>query len=219
MSFLQDLASDEPVKAHRGLLRVARRMLPKILPQILLCLQTLTSIPKSSRAPPTLLFTGHSAGGGVAALICAHIRRHCPEIVRSFASIHCITFAAPPVLAPLEAVSTAPNPSESLTINVVNHGDIVPRAEKNYIRSLLQLYRERAEHISADRWDFGQPTTFNYGQIVILKDVCPENEEPRMHAYRSSQGLWQTMAFGSIRAHPMNVYVQAVDGFVALHHS
>ena len=219
MSFLQDLASDEPVKAHRGLLRVARRMLPKILPQIQLCLQTLTSIPKSSRAPPTLLFTGHSAGGGVAALICAHIRSHCPEIVRSFASIHCITFAAPPVLAPLEAVSTALNPSESLTINIVNHGDIVPRAEKNYIRSLLQLYRERAEHISADRWDFGQPTTFNYGQIVILKDVCPEDEEPRMHAYRASQGLWQTMAFGSIRAHPMNVYVQAVDGFMALHHS
>ena len=154
----------------------------------------------------------------MAALICAHIHNHCPEITQAFQKIHCITFAAPPVLTPLSVVTTGLDASKGMTLNMVNYGDIVPRAEKNYIRSLLALYRERMEHPSGNPWDFGRPTTFNYGQIVILQDTS-ENEEDgaRVHAYRVSQELWQTLAFGSIRAHPMAVYLEAVDEFMVLH--
>jgi len=193
-------------------------MLPAICSKIKSECQTLVTPTNDPKNSAELLFTGHSAGGGVAALICAHIRNHCPELIQAFQKIHCITFAAPPVLAPHSAVITDLDASAGMTLNVVNYGDIVPRAEKNYIRSLLALYRERAEDPSEDPWDFGRPTTFNYGQIVILQDTEEDEEDgARVHAYRISQDLWQTLAFGSVRAHPMAVYLEAVDEFVVLH--
>lgn len=206
------------MKAHRGLLRVAKRMLPAICSKIKSECQALVTSTNGPNTSPELLFTGHSAGGGVAALICAHIRNHCSEIMQAFHKIHCITFAAPPVLTPLSAVTMEIDSSEGMTLNIVNYGDIVPRAEKNYIRSLLALYSERAEHPSGDSWDFGRPTTFNYGQIVILQDNSEDEEDgARIHAYRVLQDLWQTLAFGSVKAHPMVVYLEAVDEFVVLH--
>jgi hypothetical protein len=193
-------------------------MLPAICSKIKSECQAFVAQTIDPKNPPELLFTGHSAGGGVAALICAHIRNHSPEIIQTFQKIHCITFAAPPVLTPLSAVTTDLDASEGMTLNIVNYGDIVPRAEKNYIRSLLGLYRERAEHPSGGPWDFGRPTTFNYGQIVILQDTSEDEEDgARVHAYKVSQDLWQTLAFGSVRAHPMAVYLEAVDEFVVLH--
>jgi hypothetical protein len=193
-------------------------MLPAICSKIKSECQALVTLTNNPKNFPELLFTGHSAGGGVAALICAHIRNHCPEIIQAFQKIHCITFAAPPVLAPHSAATADLDTSAGMTLNVVNYGDIVPRAEKNYIRSLLALYRERAEHPSGDPWDFGRPTTFNYGQIVILQDNSEDEEDrAQVHAYRISQDLWQTLAFGSVRAHPMAVYLEAVDEFIVLH--
>lgn len=206
------------MKAHQGLLRVAKCMLPAICSKIKSECQALVASTNNPKSYLELLFTGHSAGGGVAALICAHIRNHSPEIIKAFQKIHCITFAAPPVLTPLSVVTTGLDESKGMTLNMVNYGDIVPRTEKNYIRSLLALYRERTEHPSGDWWDFGRPTTFNYGQIVILQDTSEDGEDgARVHAYRLSQDLWQTLAFGSVRAHPMAVYLEAVEEFVVLH--
>jgi hypothetical protein len=193
-------------------------MLPAICSKIVSSRQALATTATDSKTSFELLFTGHSAGGGVSALICANIRSHRPDIVQGFEKIHCVTFAAPPVLAPLRAVSAGLNRAESMTINMANHGDIVPRADKSYIRSLLRLYAERAEHLSEERWDFEQPTIFNYGQIFVLQDISDsEDDTPQVHAYRPSQDLWQTLAFGSVKAHPMTVYLEAVESFGTLH--
>jgi hypothetical protein len=131
-------------------------MLPTICSNIISRRQVLNNNIEDRKSSTEILFTRHSAGGGVAALICAHTRNRCLEIVQSFQNIHCITFAAPPVLDPLRAIFTDHNSPGIITLNIVNNGDIVPRAEKNYISSLLKLYSERADHPSREQWDFGK---------------------------------------------------------------
>jgi hypothetical protein len=61
-----------------------------------------------------------------------------------FKQIHCITFGSPPVaLLPL---AKPPNPrhAKALFLTLINEGDPVPRADKAYIRSLLDLYASPA---------------------------------------------------------------------------
>lgn len=57
-----------------------------------------------------------------------------------FRRVHCVSFGAPPVsLLPL-AKPNNPALKKSLFYSFVNEGDPVPRADKAYIRSLLDLY-------------------------------------------------------------------------------
>ncbi|KAI9815503.1 MAG: hypothetical protein M1827_002637 [Pycnora praestabilis] len=62
------------------------------------------------------------------------------RVLPGFKRVHCITFGAPPVsLLPLQKPST-PRLRKSLFMSFVNEGDPVPRADKAYVRSLLDLY-------------------------------------------------------------------------------
>lgn len=57
-----------------------------------------------------------------------------------FKRIHCITFGTPPLsLLPLTKPHS-PRHSKSLFLSFINEGDPVPRADKAYVRSLLDLY-------------------------------------------------------------------------------
>lgn len=57
-----------------------------------------------------------------------------------FKRIHCITFGTPPLsLLPLNKPHS-PRYSKSLFLSFINEGDPVPRADKAYVRSLLDLY-------------------------------------------------------------------------------
>jgi hypothetical protein len=99
------------------------------------------------RSSCSLLITGHSAGGAVAALIYSHMLSTTPEttselniLTACFRRIHCITFGAPPVsLLPLSKPAD-PAIKKSLFLSFVNEGDPVARAEKAYVRALLDLY-------------------------------------------------------------------------------
>lgn len=161
---------------------------------------------------PDLILSGHSAGGGVAALLCAHIRRCRPDIQKVFHQIHCISFAAPPVFAPLQDDTEARSidPKDPLTLSLVHFGDIVPRAETGYIRSLLQLYEERAERLSEDPWQFGAPTLFNYGKVVVFQDISDDVGEQDVRAMIPTQDVWQNLAFGNVKAHSMDGYLEAL---------
>jgi Lipase (class 3) len=100
-----------------------------------------------SRARCSLLITGHSAGGAIAALLYSHMLATSPEaeselniLTGCFKRIHCVSFGAPPVsLLPLERPSN-PLLRKSIFLSFVNEGDPVARADKPYIRSLLSLY-------------------------------------------------------------------------------
>lgn len=65
-----------------------------------------------------------------------------------FKRIHCLTFGAPPVsLLPLSKPPKVPRLKKSLFLSFVNEGDPVPRADKAYIRSLLDLYTSPAPSV------------------------------------------------------------------------
>ena len=100
-----------------------------------------------SRSSCSLLMTGHSAGGAVASLLYAHmlatdVKSELNILTGCFKRIHCLTFGAPPVsLLPLAKPSTGEaRLKKSLFLSFINEGDPVPRADKAYIRSLLDLY-------------------------------------------------------------------------------
>lgn len=100
-----------------------------------------------SRCKCSLLITGHSAGGAVAALLYSHMLSTTPEassklskLTTFFKRIHCVTFGAPPVsLLPLQKPDL-PSLRKSIFLSFVNEGDPVTRADKAYVRSLLDLY-------------------------------------------------------------------------------
>ena len=114
----------------------------------------------------SLVITGHSAGGAVAALLYAHmmtsvssaandnnnynanaanhpssrIQSPLTALTSSFKRVHCITFGAPPVsLLPLRAPEAARR-KKSMFFAFINEGDPVARADKTVVASLLKLY-------------------------------------------------------------------------------
>jgi hypothetical protein len=224
------------VLAHAGLLRVAKAMAPIVCSKIIAAADSSPADTDSL----VLLLTGHSAGGGVAGLITAHLRAQRSDILARFRAVHCVTFAAPPVLSPPMITPQTSPLSTGLSLNFVNFGDIVPRASKTYIRSLLNMYAARAEQMDDCEWDFGIPELWNYGSNVLLMDVSgiekqeevsmsgaearqgenqegDDDDEPEIRAFDISNDVWKRMAFGSVRTHPMSVYMEALeavkDGF------
>ena len=59
-----------PYEVHGGFLKCAKTMTPKLAEKIL---QMVLKLPLQESCRPELLFTGHSAGGAVAALLYAHL--------------------------------------------------------------------------------------------------------------------------------------------------
>ena len=129
---------DEGNYCHEGFLKVAKAMIRPIA----LRLRTLLE-ENPSRASCSLLITGHSAGGAVAALLFTHMlssqESELSILTGCFKRVHCVTFGAPPVsLLPL---TKPPNKkfAKSLFFSFMNEGDPVVRADKEYVRSLVNL--------------------------------------------------------------------------------
>ncbi|KLJ08165.1 hypothetical protein EMPG_16386 [Blastomyces silverae] len=101
-----------------------------------------------SRISSSLVITGHSAGGAIASLLYMHMLSETlkSDLIRMrdyFKRVHCITFGAPPVsLLPLQKpVGPGRDRFQKwLFFSFVNEGDPVPRADKAYVRSLVDLY-------------------------------------------------------------------------------
>ncbi|KAI6716063.1 hypothetical protein B2J93_8285 [Marssonina coronariae] len=131
---------------HAGFLTAAKKMIKPVAARLRHLLQE-----DPSRFKCSLLITGHSAGGAVAALLYSHMLAKSLEaeselniLAGCFKRIHCVSFGAPPVS--LLPISTPEDPAlrKSIFLSFVNEGDPVPRADKAYVRSLLDLYSSPA---------------------------------------------------------------------------
>ncbi|KAH9901804.1 alpha/beta-hydrolase [Xylariomycetidae sp. FL2044] len=145
---------DDPTNfCHTGFLSAAREMLSPVASRLR---QLLEEDPR--RCSHSLLITGHSAGGAVASLIYAHmlsgtVSSELSPLTGCFRRVHCVTFGAPPVsLRPLrkESLMTMMGGGRRierererrkwLFLSFVNEGDPVARADKAYVKSLLELF-------------------------------------------------------------------------------
>lgn len=127
---------------HAGFLDVARKMIKPVASRLRQMLEE-----NPNRADCSLIITGHSAGGAVASLLFSHMlsESHQSELnglTSRFKRVHCVTFGAPPVsLLPLfKPVGQERKLKRSLFMSFINEGDPVTRADKAYIRSLMELY-------------------------------------------------------------------------------
>ncbi|RFU29973.1 hypothetical protein B7463_g6361, partial [Scytalidium lignicola] len=137
---------------HAGFLSVARKTIKMMAARIRYLLEE-----NPSRSSYSLLITGHSAGGAVAALLYSHMLSTSPEaeselniLTGCFRRVHCITFGAPPVsLLPLGKGEERGERRKWLFLSFVNEGDPVCRAEKKYVKSLLNLYTSPVPNMSS----------------------------------------------------------------------
>lgn len=174
---------------HAGFLSVARSMIRPVAARLR---QLLREDPR--RSSYNLMLTGHSAGGAVAALLYSHMLAETAEaeselnaLSNCFKKIHCVTFGAPPVsLLPL-AKPDRPNLRNSVFLSFINEGDPVVRADKAYVRSLLELLaspppkkpksssKSRKSHSRPPPpvWNVPPCTLSNAGRLVILRTGDP----------------------------------------------
>jgi hypothetical protein len=138
-----DFIQDDPGNhCHAGFLTVAKKMIKPVAARLRHLLQE-----DPGRSKCSLLITGHSAGGAIASLLYSHMLSTSKEaeselniLTGCFKRIHCVSFGAPPVsLLPLKRPSN-PALRKSIFLSFVNEGDPVTRADKAYVRSLLDLY-------------------------------------------------------------------------------
>jgi hypothetical protein len=138
----QGFLDDAGNMCHSGFLSVARKMVKPVAARLR---QLLEEDP--GRANYSLLMTGHSAGGAIASLLYCHMLAKNVEselnlLAGCFRRIHCVTFGTPPVsLLPLAKPSDSVRPdlNKFLFLTFINEGDPVARADKGYVRSLLEL--------------------------------------------------------------------------------
>ena len=175
---------------HEGFLRVARAMLIPIAARLRFLLEE-----NPSRSSCSLLITGHSAGGAVAALLYTHmLTQNCPSelsiLTGCFKRIHCITFGAPPAtLLPLWKPSHSERRlAKSLFLSFINEGDVVCRAEKAYVRSLIDLLASP----SPDALRRAMTATAAGAASTSRFDLLlPSKSKPATAARKGSSALWR----------------------------
>ncbi len=100
-----------------------------------------------------------------------------------FKRVHCVTFGTPPVsLLPLNKPSDA-RLHKSMFLSFINEGDPVPRADKAYMRSLLNLYSSPAPRTSSGSSPSPQPN--RPSPLGVWKKPRPQKaarEPPRTRA-------------------------------------
>jgi Lipase (class 3) len=163
---------------HDGFLSVARKM---VQPVAIRLRELLDENP--NRTSCSLVITGHSSGGAVASLLYCHmlsqvVQSELTHLRRFFKRVHCVTFGAPPVsLLPLQK----PNLSKyrkSMFLSFINEGDPVCRAEKAYVRSLLELYMAPAPGSPVTHPTSVLPKPFSATTLNLLDVGHKEAQKP-----------------------------------------
>ncbi|KAK8922984.1 hypothetical protein H634G_03596 [Metarhizium anisopliae BRIP 53293] len=169
---------DHDNHCHAGFLSVARQTVRPVAARLRQLLEE-----NPGRAGYSLLLTGHSAGGAVAALLYSHmlsgIESELALLAGRVRRIHCVTFGAPPVsLLPLKTPRRR-ELRKSLFLSFVNEGDPVARASKSYVRSLVALLANPPPAPAADpvhgrpEWKVPPSKLSNAGRIVVLRTGNP----------------------------------------------
>lgn len=224
---------DDNNLCHAGFLSVARKMVSPVAAR----LRSLIA-EDPNRIAHSLVITGHSAGGAVASLLFCHmlaqtVRSELTPLRAFFKRVHCVTFGAPPVsLYPLQLPRwnrLSPH-HRSMFFAFINEGDPVPRAEKAYLFSLVELYTSPTTTTTTTtanrrskplRWKLPQATLSTGGQLVLLRRqrqrhrssgaVLRRGEGEGVEACMISYAQLRDAVFGDPLKHTMDLYARRID--------
>lgn len=218
---------DEENACHAGFLQVAKAMVGQVAAQ-------LQQHPASSQSP-SLLFTGHSAGGAVAAMLYSHmlstvVESELTALASLFPSINCVTFGAPPLsLTPL------PRRGPGIFLSFANEGDPILRlSNAAYVKSLAKLMtaslptappvkvvrRSRGTQVirktilagpatpweELPMWPTPPPPMTNAGDVILLRN----NEHGRALASKVTDEDLRDVFFADLAQHPVQMYIRRV---------
>lgn len=237
----RDFLDDAGNLCHAGFLYVARKMLQPVAARLKELLKE-----DPNRASCSLLITGHSAGGAIASLLYCHmlsrtVRSDLTHLRGFFKRIHCVTFGAPPVsLLPLDKPSSSEY-RKSIFFSFINEGDPVTRADRAYVRSLLELYisplpgpsfsttqigshcsnstlnlSEAPQKFASRYWPVPTSTLSNAGRLVLLRETparkhSPNQETGDVGAYGTTDQELRGVVFGDPLVHVMELYERRVE--------
>ncbi|KAF5538592.1 hypothetical protein FPHYL_12491 [Fusarium phyllophilum] len=160
----------EQIYAHSGFLACAATLLPWLTEEIIRQVTV-------DEGLKDIVFTGHSAGGAVAAMVFLHFVCHCPSEL-SNAKFSLITFGAPPVTSTNITKLAEGLPQTRHIYAVVNEHDLVPRVDQSYITSIISLYRSA---YGLPLSDFNNTTFINATQPDRNQDATWELPPPDFH--------------------------------------
>ncbi|KAK7510156.1 Alpha/Beta hydrolase protein [Phyllosticta citriasiana] len=219
------------LEVHAGFLGAAQALDPPVS-------KCISEVCRASGARH-VLFTGHSAGAAVSSFLFLHYRRKGFHDVLPKSS--CILFGCPPAFRPCPTAlehDLKPNAGE-LWLNIINEYDVVSRADRPYVRSLVDLFRSTygqtpLESTSYDsystdtsstgtavgqNWAVPLPEYRHYGDLIVLRmsrsDPSPaENrmlfdDELRLEAWKVTSEEFSKLLFTRIAVHRRRYYERA----------
>lgn len=221
---------DEDNACHAGFLQVTKAMVGHVAAQ-------LQEYPASSTRP-SLLFTGHSAGGAVAAMLYSHmlsttVHSDLTSLASQFISINCVTFGAPPLsLAPLPKREHG----SGVFLAFANEGDPVLRlSNAAYVKSLVKLLtaslpstappvkiirRSRGSSVIVKTLPAAPPTPWEElplwptppAPFTNAGDVIllRDNEKGNTEAARVTSEQMKDVIFGDLKQHTVEMYIRRV---------
>ncbi|KAJ9427584.1 Alpha/Beta hydrolase protein [Fusarium oxysporum] len=202
---------------HAGFLSVAKKMVRPVAARLR---QLLQEDPK--RSTFSLLITGHSAGGAIAALLYSHMvaQTNAAEselnvLTNCFKRIHCVTFGAPPVsLLPLAKPDTHAL-RKSIFLSFVNEGDPVVRADKAYVKSLLDLLASPPPSQRKDTNKSRKKPTWNVPRDLDAKPKDRKTVRERLDegvvAVTCSEERLRSVIWGDPVCHLMSLYAARIE--------
>ncbi|KAM5353716.1 hypothetical protein ACJ41O_000366 [Fusarium nematophilum] len=172
--------STADVSAHGGFLACAGTLLSWITQEVIRQVELDDEL-------TDIVFTGHSAGGSVAAIVFLHFACHYkPELSNIKFSL--ITFGSPPVTSVDVTEQTRLLVNTKHVLAVVNEYDLVPRMDQAYLFSIISLYRSAyglstkgsgddssarqslAEKTVHDKqWELPPPDHHVVGDVIVLR--------------------------------------------------
>ena len=92
----------------------------------------------------------------------------------------------------------------------VAHGDPVARADRTYIKRLLEVYG-RAEHNVALSYE--SPELYNAGKLLMLHDRNPDGDEVDTGVSEITAQVG-TLLFGNVKVHAMSQYLLLISAWL-----
>lgn len=129
-----------------------------------------------------------------------------------FSSISCITFAAPPVSQPPIVLDIEKNPQHARGrfIAIINEGDPVTLAQKEYILTLLEVYAKTLDRLKMEdlsTFTVPAPILKLSGQCILLRDQDPTQwGKLEIAPYSVAAEMLQQKLFGNPLEHFMFEY-------------